>query len=655
MKRFFGLMFLIGWLNTVALAQTSPNGDFVVFTCGKDTVYSSEFWRIFNKNNNAKTKATQAELEEYLELYIKFKLKVNEAYSRGMDTNRLFLNELNGYRKQLAQPYLTDNTVTDKLIQEAYERSKYIIKASHIMVALDPAASPADTLRAWQKITRYHELLKNGADFDSLAYEVSEDPSAKGQPGNRGFKGDLGYFTAFQMVYPFETAAYQIAPGQFSEPVRTSFGYHLLKVYDRKSNPGDIKVAHIMIRFNNEEEVSTAKEKMDAIYKKAKDGVAFEELVEQYTEDFSTRNRGGQLNWFGFTTDNIPQAFREAAFQLNADGQLSVPVKSEFGWHLIKRIELKPMAELDEMKETLKAKIARDSRSRINKEAVLERIKKENQFTETKGSYQAFSTFVDGSITTGNWKKPTGFDSSRTLFSIAGKSYLFGDFADYILRTQSKRNGSEQAILKEMYQEYVEKSNFDYEESILERKYPEFKYLMQEYRDGILLFELTDKEVWSKSVQDTLGLEAFYNENKGKYLWKDRADAEIYICSSAKVAAQVSKMLKKGNDRSAVLAQANKKDPLAVKSEAGLFESGKNDYLNLAEWKTGIQQLESQGKQVVIKITELRPSEPKKMSEAMGLITSDYQNALEKQWIEELREKFPLQINPMAIPELMKL
>lgn len=655
MKRLFGLIFLLGTLRVISFAQTAPAGDFVVFTCGNDTVYSSEFWRIFNKNNNSKTKATQAELEEYLELYIKFKLKVNEAYSRGMDTNRLFLNELNGYRKQLAQPYLTDNSVTDKLIQEAYERSKFIVRASHIMVALDPAASPADTLRAWQKISRYYDLLKKGADFDSLAFEVSEDPSAKGLPGNRGYKGDLGYFTAFQMVYPFETAAYQVAPGQFSEPVRTSFGYHLLKVYDRKPNPGDIKVAHIMIRFNNEEEVGTAKEKIEAIYKKAKEGVAFEELVEQYTEDFSTRNRGGQLNWFGFTTDNIPQAFREAAFQLNADGKISAPVKSEFGWHIIKRIELKPMADLEEMKETLKAKIARDSRSRINKEAVLERIKKENQFAENKGSFQSFSSYVDGSIINGNWKKPSGFDSSRNLFSIAGKSYLFGDFADYILRTQSKRNGSEQAILKEMYLEYVEKCNFEYEESILERKYPDFKYLMQEYRDGILLFELTDKEVWSKSVQDTAGLEAFYNKNKDNYMWKDRANAEIYVCSSVKTASQVAKMLKKGNDRSAVLAQANKKDPLAVKSEAGLFENGKNEYLNLAEWKTGIQQMEKQGKQVVIRISELRASEPKKMSEALGLITSDYQNALEKQWLDQLREKFPVVINPMAIPELMKL
>lgn len=649
----FSLMTILSW---PLFAQHSNNHGFEVFTCGEDTVYSEEFWRIFNKNKKDEEKPDRSEVEEYLDLYVKFKLKVNEAYDRGMDTNKAFISELNGYRRQLAQPYLTDNEVTERLVDEAYQRMKFNLRASHIMVALDASAAAEDTLKAWGKIQSYHALLQKGANFDSLAYAVSEDPSAQGSPGSRGYQGDLGYFTAFQMVYPFESAAYNLQIGEISEPVRSSFGYHLIKLKDRQPNVGDMKVAHIMIRFNKEDEVAESKEKIDAIYKKVLEGVAFEDLVEQYTEDFSSRARGGQLNWFSFTTANIPEVFRETAFALQRDGDVSVPVKSEFGWHIIKRIELKPMAEKDDMREMLKVKISRDVRSRINKEVVLSRIKKENDFSEKQGAFEAFSKWVDGSVLTGSWKRPENFDSSGVLFTIAGTLYTYADFASYIERTQMRRQQSDFAsLLASMYSEFVEKSNFDYEESILERKYPEFRYLMQEYRDGILLFELTDQEVWSKSVQDTTGLEAFFEAHRSQYQWGHRARAIIYQCNSEKVAAKAAKMCEKGKDRSIILAGLNEKDPLAVKSEAGLYEKGKNELLNTAPWEIGIHRSEYNGKYVVIQITELKDPEAKELKEALGLVTSDYQNELEASWIEELRKKYPVHIQPNAVDQLLKL
>lgn len=647
---------LISILSLPLFAQSSKNQGFKVFSCGDDTVYSGEFWRIFNKNKKDEEKPSRSEVEEYLDLYVKFKLKVNEAYARGMDTNKAFISELSGYRSQLAQPYLTDNEVTEKLIDEAYERMKFNLRASHIMVALDATASVEDTLKAWGKIQSYYALLQKGANFDSLAYAVSEDPSAQGSPGSRGYQGDLGYFTAFQMVYPFESAVYNLKTGEISTPVRSSFGYHLINLKDRQPNVGDIKVAHIMIRFNKEDEVAEAKEKIDAIYKKVLEGVAFEDLVEQYTEDFSSRARGGQLNWFSFTTANIPEVFRETAFALQNDGDVSVPVKSEFGWHIIKRVELKPMAEKDDMREMLKVKISRDGRSRINKEAVLSRIKKENNFIEEKEAFEAFRKWVDGSILTGSWKRPENFDSSGLLFSIAGNPFTYGDFASYIERTQMRRQQSDfNGLLSTMYNEFTEKSNFDYEESILEQKYPEFRYLMQEYRDGILLFELTDREVWSKSVQDTAGLEAFFEAHRSQYQWGDRARAIIYQCNSDKVAVKVAKMCKKGKDRSIILAELNEKDPLAVKSEAGLYEKEKNEHLNTVPWETGIHRSVHNGKHVVVHILGLKGPEAKELNEALGLVTSDYQNELEAAWIEELRKKYPVYIQPNVVDQLLKL
>jgi peptidyl-prolyl cis-trans isomerase SurA len=655
MKRIFWLCLTILSFHPM-MAQQSDKQDFIVFTCGNDTVMSDEFWRIFNKNKKDDSKPDRTEVEEYLDLYVKFKLKVNEAYARGMDTNQAFISELNGYRRQLAQPYLTDNEVTEKLIDEAYERMKYHVKASHIMVALEAGASPADTLAAWNKIERYYQSLQKGADFDSLAYAVSEDPSAQGSPGSRGYKGDLGYFSTFQMVYPFESAAYELEVGEISKPVRSAFGYHLIHLKDKKENPGDLKAAHIMIRFNKEEEASEAKEKIDAIYAKLKEGVAFEDLVEQYTEDFSTRARGGQLNWFNYTAANVPEVFRETAFGLKNDGDYSEPVKSEYGWHIIKRIEMKPLASKEEMEVNLKSRIARDSRSRMNKEAVLKRITEENKFEEVEGAYETFSSMVDGSLTTGNWKRPESFDSSKTLFFIAGNAYTFDQFADYIERTQQRRQQQNaDALLESMYREFTEKCNFDYEESVLEKKYPEFKHLMQEYRDGILLFELTDEEVWSKSVEDTLGLEAFFRARPDRYMWGERAKAEIYLCNDAKVASKVAKWTKKGKDRSEIIAKFNEKDPLAVKSKAGLYEKEKNEYLNAVSWKKGVQTTQLDGKEVVVHIKELKDPEPKKLEEAMGLATSDYQNHLEKLWIDSLRKKYKVTIPDGVIDKLMQL
>lgn len=639
---------VITFLTVISLAQTKgPH----IFTFGSDTVYKSEFERVYSKNNDVKTKKpTDAEIKEYLDLYVKFKLKVKEAYARQMDTNEAFIQELAGYRKQLAQPYLVDNQVTDQLIQEAYNRMLEEVNVSHILIMSAKDDLPKDTLIAYNKLAGIRkQILDNSISFDSAARKFSEDPSAKSNSGL------LGYFSAFQMIYPFESMAYNTPKGEVSKVFRTQFGYHILKVNDRRMSQGELKVAHIMIRFNNDAEIAGAKEKIDAIYKKLRGGEKFEDLVKQYSEDYSTKGNNGEMTWFK-STSQLPVDFKEAAFALKNIGDYSEPVKTEFGWHIIKKLEQKPIASLAEQKETLKYKVSRDDRSQISSKIVLERLKKENKYVSNDKELVKYSATVDTSLIRGNWKPGPKSNTNTVLFTINGQKYTYTDFSNFISDYQSpKKSGTVELLVKELYDIYTEKMNFAYEEDHLEEKHIDFKYLMQEYRDGILLFELTDKMVWNKSVEDTTGLKAFYEQNKSKYMWGPRVEAAIFDCSNAKVAKAVKKMVKKNLPDSLLYKKMNSKDPLALSITRDKFEKGKNETIDRIEWKEGIVDVEATaGKARFVKIYKVLEPSPKELRDIMGATTSDYQAYLEENWINELKAKYPVVLNPSGVETLFK-
>lgn len=631
----------------VKAQQTGP----LVFTVANDTVYGSEFERVFSKNSKlGKVGPTNEEMEEYLQLYIKFKLKVKEAYALQMDTNSNFKTELAGYRKQLAQPYLTDKEVTDQLIQEAYDRMKTEVKVSHIMVRLSTSALPKDTLAAYNKIMQFRNKITNEKmPFDTASYNYSEDESAK-------FNfGDLGYFSTFAMIYPFENMAYTMPIGQVSMPFRTQFGYHIIIVKDKRPARGDVKAAHLMIRFNNETEVEAAKKKIDAIYDKIKAGEDFNKLVQQFSEDFGTRSRNGELNWVNSTSGNVPVIFRETAFGLKSDGDISAPVKSDFGWHIIKLIEKKPLTPFDELKETIKYQVQRDQRSEKNKEVVLVRIKKENEFKEIPKALDKFITLADTGITANNWivKDSLVKNTLQPLFSIKDQNYTYGDFVGYI-KTANKSAVKKETAIKSWYADFVNSSNLAYEEANLETKYQDFNYLMQEYRDGILLFDLTDKMVWTKSVEDTTGLKLFFAANNAKYMWNERANLDYYTCKDEKTAKKVQKYIAKGKDKIYILAKMNAKDPDVVKVETKLIEKGDKAFANI-EWKNGVQMMPSLNNEVdFINILTIQPAAPKQLSETLGMATTDYQTYLENTWISKLQEKYPVKVNPNGLEQLFK-
>ncbi len=618
----------------------SPN----IFTYGNDAVSRTEFERVYMKNNPKGQVPDSKSIDEYLELYINFKLKVKEATVLGMDTAENYRKELAGYRKQLAQPYLTDKNVTEKLIKEAYDRTRVEVRASHILVFLDEYALPKDTLIAYEKIMKIrNEIIIGGENFDSVATRSSEDPSAKYN------NGDLGYFTAFNLIYSFESMAYNSAIGEVSLPFRTRFGYHIIKVADKRAARPDLKVAHIMLKISTDAVANQqVKNKIDSLYNRINQGSSFEELCKKFSQDEGTATKGGVLNIIQSLDTRWPPDFKETAYALKNEGDISMPIKTSYGWHILKLLEIKPIQDYENKKEELRTRVVKDMRSEMNKESVIERIKTENGFKEKPANLKKYYAVVDSSILAGKWKgNPKHKMMKKPLFKLGDKNFTGLDFANYIIDYQTPRvNSGIIPVVNSYYAEFVKQSVLGYEEEHLEGKNDTFKNLFKEYHDGILLFELNDKKVWSKATTDTLGLKDFYEQNKANYQWKDRADAALIDCDNAATSQIVAKMIADGKTLDEIQKTLNEKNALAIGLKEGKFEKGENSLLDSLGWQKGVRSFNfPDGHVTIVWVKEIIPAGPKKLQEAKGIITADYQTYLDKQWIKELREKYPVKID----------
>ena len=527
-------------LNACKVADNKPQ-EASIETLGNVSVPVSQFKYVYNKNNGNDPDAySEKSLKEYLDLYTNFKLKVIEAQSMGLDTAQSFIKELEGYKKQLAQPYLTEKSVTEGLIKEAYQRMGEEINAAHILISVAPDADPADSLNAYQKITALRAKAVAGENFEALAVEYSQDPSAKTN------KGNLGFFTALQMVYPFEDAAYKTAIGTVSPICRTKFGYHILKVKDRRPSRGEVKVSHIMVRAAegvSADDSLAAKQKIDEIYAKAKKGDNWDELCAQFSDDLGTKNKGGVLPLFG--TNAMIASFEDAAFSLKTPGDFSTPVRTPYGWHIIKLIERKNLPEFKELESSIKAKVSKDSRSDLNKSVLIARLKKENAFAENSASMKIAFAKADTNLVKGKFDyKKEDKDLTLPLFSIKSKNTTVGEFLQFVKDRQRPRpNFSPSHYINLLYKEFADLAILTYEENNLEVKYPDYKNLVSEYREGILLFQLMDTKVWSKAIQDTVGLQKFFAANQNNYKWNKRLDATIYSCANRATLDQVKAAL----------------------------------------------------------------------------------------------------------------
>ncbi|HAM98251.1 MAG TPA: peptidylprolyl isomerase [Marinilabiliales bacterium] len=640
-----------------ALLAQEPSNKVLMTIDGKE-VTLDEFERIYTKNNQQPA-YDKASLDEYMQLFINFKLKVMEAEALGMDTLQSFITELKGYRSQLEKPYFTDETADEELINEAYERMKWNIRASHILIKCGEDALPADTLAAWNEISKIRKSALKGEDFGQLAVSNSQDPSAERN------KGDLGYFTAFSMVYPFESGAYNTPVGGISEIVRSKFGYHIIKVVDKKPDPGQVKVAHLMRAVpqgSGVEKDQAEKEKIDALYDSIVAGANFDRMVRQYSDDRGTSQKGGELPFFGLR-QMVPE-FEQVAFELKEIGQVSKPIKTAYGWHIIKLLETKPVGTFEEMKPTIKNKMSKDIRAQKGKQRVMARLKQEYQVKTDPNTMELFYQLIDSTIYKGQWDGNKANGLNQVMFTIADTNkYTQMDFAMSMNMDGLRRvNKPLRLIADEEFNRFLEQSLTNFEKTRLEAKYPDFKNLMQEYHDGILLFNLTDKLVWTKAVDDTLGLEKFYQENKNNYMWGNRVDATIYTFNKKEMESKVSKLAakvaKKNLDPSKEVAQliANAKDTtLTLTANRAKFSKGDNTWVDATEWKAGtIYKTDNNGSTVLVYFHAMVAPEPKKLNEAKGLITADYQNYLEKNWLASLREKYKIDIHQEVFDSIVK-
>jgi peptidyl-prolyl cis-trans isomerase SurA len=624
-------------------AQKDP----IVMTVNKKPVTKSEFLQIYLKNNND-PKFDKASLDEYLEMFKKFKLKVAEAEAKGYDTIPKLKRELEGYRKQLATPYLIDSVANKYLVEQAYERMKTEIRASHILVRIEMTANAKDTLEAYNRILALKKRIEAGEDFATVAKSKSgsDDPSA----AKNG--GDLGYFTAFQMVYPFEEAAYNTAVGSISNVVRTRFGYHIIKVVDKRPARGTIKTAHLMVAAGKDataEQRENAEKKINELYDKLKAGERWDDLVSFHSDDPGSNKKGGELPAFGSgTTQRMVPAFEDAAFALKNDGDISSPVFTDYGWHIIKRLEWKPLASFESMKKELQSRVNKDDRSKKTQDSYVVKLKQQYNYKFAgEKNLDWFVQNIDTTFYTGTWN-PNKKKLKKTLFTINGQKITQADFATYLQNnSRGIRREENASLVKKQYAAFEKAMILNYEEGRLAMKYPEYKALVKEYHDGIILYEIMQDEVWNKAIKDTAGLRSFYEQNKTKYMWGKRVDATVYECSNAAIAQTVYNMIQNDTINSKhVLDVVNKDSELNLKVRMNKFEMDQVAYLKGRTFNVGPNvAYEFDGKFYVLKVVQVLDAMPKELNEARGMVTSDYQNYLEKTWLESLEKKHPIKVN----------
>lgn len=536
MKRIFLSFLLLGSMMAL-YAQTNNN---VLVRIGKESVTVDEFLNAYQKNNTL-SEATEKDLREYLDLYINYRMKVQEAISLQMDTSSQFKNELASYQTQSAQQYLVDTEVSDHLLEEAFQNSKYQVRASHILVRCNPNANPKDTLAAYHKIMQIRDKIVKGMNFNEAAVLYSEDESAQDhynphlQRKQYGNKGELGYFSVLEMIYPFEKAAFSLPVGQVSMPVRTQYGYHLIYVQDKIPAVGKIFVSQVFVQDTNalagapQGEIAERLKLIQNQYKSGK--MSFEELAQNYSEDKATKNEGGKME--PFTPNRRPGNYVAAALKLKK-GEISEPIPSNLGWHILRCDSVVKLFITEDAKYMLKSALARDSRARTSRESLVNRLKKEYNFQE--GGKNAAMKFFKKNVpenyfqsTATDITRLKGIEKLKPMFTFADQTGDATEFAQFVARYQGTPiNGAVIDFIQSLYPGFVTEKIIRYEKLHLTEKYPEYRDLVKEFHDGMLLYEINSQKVWNAAIQDSVGIENYYEVVKKDFPVKDSTGAVTY-------------------------------------------------------------------------------------------------------------------------------
>ncbi len=632
----------------VVLAQKKE----ILFTVDNTPYYTDEFVRVYNKNLDLVKDESQKDIDNYLDLYLAYKLKVNKAYKLGLNKDPKYINELKSYRNQLSKNYLTDTQITDELIREAYDRSLTEINASHILILVDENAQPQDTLKAYQKIQSIRERILKGEDFGKLAQELSEDPSAKEN------KGNLGYFSVFRMVYPFENGAYSTQKGEVSKPVRTRFGYHLIKVNDIRDNRGEITVAHIMInKPQDESKKGEALDKIKTIYQKLQQGEKFEDLANQFSDDKTSAQKGGVLGQIASGNLNSV-AFEDASFSIKNIGEYTAPVETEFGWHIIKLLEKHPVKPFEEVKSDFENRIKRDERSKKIAESMNSKLEKKYKPVVDYKLLKKATELVTDEFYQEKFEIPNNIDAfNKTAITIQKKHISGIEFLNYIQAQQNavQRVKPIEKLKETLVKDFVSSNLNSYYDENLENEFSEFRYVMDEYKEGLLLFDLMEKEIWQRASTDTLGLEAFYQKNKDKYQWNKRIDAVVASSVKQDFVEQTKKYFEQGKSVDFIKKELNKDAIVNIMIDEGYYEEGSSGLPKEYTLEKGVSKVYKQGDYYyVILGKDIVPSSQKTLDEARGRVVSDYQIYLEENWLDALKKEFTYKVDNKTFNKVKK-
>lgn len=633
------------------------NNDPILFTIAKQPVLVSEFDYIYNKNNGKEADYSKKSLTDYLNLYTKFKLKVQAARDMQVDTIPALIKELEGYRQQLTSNYLNDKEVTDRLAREVYERQKKDLLLNHVLFSLSPNAVGADTLQAYNQAVNAIRMTNTGMKWADIA-KMSNDMNSSQKSGR------LGWFTSMfpEGFYDLENAAYSIAPGEiFQLPIRTRLGYHVLRVEADRPAFRRMEAAHILIKKSSKgNNDMLAQMKADSIYKKIKEGQSFEELARTLSDDKTTAPQGGNIGYFGI--NQFESSFEEAAFKMKADGDISLPVESSIGWHIIKRLRKDEEIPYDRAKRKIQVDIQRDQRFNVAQSTFIEKIKTEAGYKENPTALLNFANQMDSNFYTYKWRVPENL-KNEILFTLGNKEFYTLDFAEYVkTNTRQRLQGGDTkdvlSTLKNMQKEFSSQKCLQFEEGKLEEKYADFKALMREYREGILLFEATKNVVWDRASEDTTGLKAYYEKNKMKYKWDERIVIHSINIDTTdkKLVDEIYKFARKNSITKVIMKydpnkkfisyQKNTAEKKSPESYKGInFSKGAITDLNLDSGLTSY---------TFRKAEEILPASTKSIDEARGYIIADYQDHLEMMWVEELKNKYPIKLNEEVFANLVK-
>ncbi|MFC4721053.1 peptidylprolyl isomerase [Geojedonia litorea] len=636
-------MLLLGCCCLLSFAQNKSEDD-ILFTVADEPVMASEFIRVYSKNLDLVKDESQKDVDAYLDLFVNYQLKVKEAKRLGLDKDPNYLREFDNYRKQLTKNFISESKVTEALVKEAFERSQQEVKASHILIMIEP--SEQDTVEVYNRLLNLRERVLNEG-FDKVQSDVHN--------GSTVFAEDLGYFSAFKMVYEFENAAYTTEVGEVSLPFRTQFGYHIVKVFDKRPSRGEVTVQHIMVSNRQTDSSLIPEERIGEIYKKVEQGENFESLARQFSDDKSTASKGGLLAPFkGGQLSS--QEFEDQAFKLNDAGEVSPPFRTDYGWHIVKLIQKLALESFEEARGELEVKVKRDSRSSLINSALVESLKSKYTVTINDEVVSYFETLINEDFFRNSWKLPDYLVANNKVLAIDDTQYLYSDFGNYLVGAQrryfDKPMAAKTFVSKEL-NTFVESMVMNYHEDHLEEESPEFAHVLQEYRDGLLLFDLMEQKVWNAAIQDSLGLRSYFEANKNNYIWNDRVEATIISGAKRKTIAEAKTLLDKGINATDIKKMLNTNNEQNLMITQGTLELDNPSLPTNLEIKKGVSKIYNYNDAFhVINVIDVLPSTTKSFEQAKGMVINDFQNKIEKDWIATLKQQFKVSINQEVLAKV---